>query len=856
MKPSNILSQPFSVLCAALLIGGVVVSVTDAAESGDEDKKEKKTIAEIAAKSDRQDGLFTLYTDREDGALYMVLKPEQLDKEYIYFAHTTNGPVEAGYFRGAYIGNSIFSIRRHFNRVEFVEENTYFYVDPESPLIRSADANISHAVLAVQEIVAADKGSGDIMIKLDDVLLKENLLQIKPTPDPDAKPKDGFALGTLSENRNKVISVRNYPANVSVTTEYVYENPAPIVFGGDDITNSRAVSIKVQHSFIAMPENDYQPRRDDYRVGYFMSRVTDLTTRESAPYRDLIDRWHLVKKDPSAELSDPVEPITWWIENTTPLEFRDLIRTAALAWNPAFEHAGFSNAIQVKVQPDDADWDAGDIRYNVLRWTTSPNPPFGGYGPSFTNPRTGQILGADIMLEYSFFTNRLRIQQVLQEIAGHHEASAGSAAAGYCSLGSGLQMSMMFGQQVLDAAGTATELTQQLMHDSMHYLILHEIGHTLGLNHNMKATQFQDSPFDAVKVAAEGLAGSVMDYPALNIAPPDKTQTLFYPIAPGPYDNWAIEFGYSPGLSDASAEHQRLASILARSTEPELAFGNDADDMRSPGKAIDPRVNIYDQSSDAIGYATARLELADLMLNSMLSRYTRPGQTWQSLHDGFLVMMAEYARSAGVLSRYVGGVYVDRTPAGQSSGVQPYTPVSLADQKRAIAALRTHVFAPGAVSVPAELVSHLQQQRRSFDFYEVTEDPKVHEWMLSMQKGVLDHLLHPVTMKRITDSRLYGNEYDLAMYMGDLNEAIFAADAGGDVNTQRQNLQLEYVNRLAGMIKGEKKASYDYPTQSIALQQLDELRQQLRSKRKGNAETRAHRRHLRFVIESALDTST
>ena len=331
---------------------------------------------------------------------------------------------------------------------------------------------------------------------------------------------------------------------------------------------------------------------------------------------------------------------------------------------------------------------------------------------------------------------------------------------------------------------------------------------------------------------------------------------MFYPVAPGPYDDWAIEFGYSPALDDERAEEQRLAAILARSTEPALAFGNDADDMRSPGKAIDPRVNIYDQSSDAIGYATTRLELADLMLDSMLKRYTKPGQTWQSLHDGFLVMMAEYARSAGVLSRYVGGVYIDRTPAGQGGAAHPYTPVSLADQKRVIAALRTHVFAPDAVSASADLVSHLQQQRRSFDFFSVTEDPKLHEWTLTMQKGVLDHLLHPVTMKRITDSRLYGNKYDLAMLMDDLNDAIFAADARGDINTQRQNLQLEYVNRLAAMVKGDKKAAYDYPSQSIALLQLDELRQELRGNRKGNTETKAHRRHLQFVIESALDTST
>ncbi|NNF52703.1 MAG: DUF5117 domain-containing protein, partial [Gammaproteobacteria bacterium] len=826
----------------------ILTGVGQAAEKADE-KKEEKTISEIASNSDRHDGLFTLYTDRKDGSLYMMVSPEQLDREYIYFAHTTDGPVEAGHFRGAYIGNSVFSLKRHFNRVEFVEENTSFYIDPDSPLSRSADANISHAVLAVQDIIASDKNSGNILIKLDDVLLKENLLQIKPTPDPDAKPKDGFALGNLSEKRNKITKVRNYPANVAVNAEYVYENPAPVVYGGEDITDSRFVSIEVQHTFIAMPNNDFEPRTDDHRVGYFMSRVTDLTTHESAPYRDLITRWHLVKKDPSAALSDPVEPITFWIENTTPLEFRDLVRDAALAWNPAFEKAGFKNAVAVKVQPDDADWDAGDIRYNVLRWTTSPNPPFGGYGPSFINPRTGQIMGADIMLEFSFFTNRLRTRAALQEIAGQRHEPTGNQAARFCSLGNGLQLSNMFGQQMLNAAGADSALAQQLVHDSMYYLILHEIGHTLGLNHNMRATQTIDRPFDAERVAAVGLAGSVMDYPAVNVAPPGTPQTLFYATSPGAYDDWAIEFGYSPALADAAAERARLEAILERSTDPALAFGNDADDMRSPGKAIDPRVNIYDLSSDAINYATNRLGHADTMLDSMLARYTAPGETWQSLHDGFLVLMAEYARSAGVISRYVGGVYIDRTPAGLGSQDKPYTPVSYDDQKRAMAVLNERIFAPGAVPVTNELISHLQQQRRSFDFYSVTEDPKVHEWTLAMQKGVLDHLLHPVTMKRITDSRLYGNRYDLATFMDDLNDAMFAADAGGNINTQRQNLQLEYVNRLAAMVKGDKKSAYDYPSQSMALLHLERIRQQLRKRGRLNAETQAHNQHIRYVIE-------
>ena len=142
-----------------------------------------------------------------------------------------------------------------------------------------------------------------------------------------------------------------------------------------------------------MPEEGFVPRPDDPRIGFFMTEVDDLTGVSATPWKDMIHRWRLEKKDPSAAMSEPMKPITWWIENTTPEEFRPIIKEGVEKWNQAFEPLGFTNAVVVKVQPDDAEWDAGDVRYNVLRWTASPSPPFSGYGPSFVNPRTGEILG-------------------------------------------------------------------------------------------------------------------------------------------------------------------------------------------------------------------------------------------------------------------------------------------------------------------------------------------------------------------------------------------------------------------------------------------------------------------------------
>jgi len=815
------------------------------------------SFASIVEKSERIEGLFDVYRDKESGDTYLAIKPDQIDREFIYIAFVTDGVVEGGVFRGAFGDNKIISVRRHFKRIEFVAENAAFYFDPNNALSRAADANISDAMLAVQEIVAEDEESGTILIKADDIFLKESLQQIKGAPNPDPNAEKTFELGELSESRNKIYDVRSYPENTNIFVDYVYENPAPVVFGQGDVTDSRFVSVRLQHSFVKVPENDYKPRIDDPRVGYFLQYITDLTSQSHAPYRDLITRWDLRKKDADAELSEPVEPIVWWIENTTPVEFRDTIKHAALAWNQSFEKAGFKNVVQVQIQPDDADWDAGDIRYNVLRWTSSPQPPFGGYGPSFTNPRTGQIIGADIMLEYVFLTNRVQLEDILETIASGGASKVIARRSMYCSLGQSLQLSNIFGVQALKLVGASGELQARLVDEGLHMLILHEIGHTLGLNHNMKASQIFtiDELFNDEFVAENGLTGSVMDYTSVNLAPAGRSQTRFYDVKPGPYDDWAIEFGYSPALDGADGEARR-AALLDRSTEPQLVFGNDADDMRAPGAGIDPRVNVNDMSSDAVTYATDRLTLAETIMGGLYNKIGTEGESYQEIHNAYLVMAGEFARSANTISRYVGGVQVNRAMVGQTGATIPFVPVALHDQKRAMNALRQHVFAPNAFAGSADLYSHLRQQRRDFDFYGLTEDPKLHELMLAVHKSVLDHLLHPVVLRRISDSRQYGNQYRLGSVVEDLTNAIFSDDMPSSVNTYRQNLQLEYVNRLIAMVSGETKAQFDYLSQSTALHNLRQIEGALKGNPGVDAETRAHRANILYTIERGLDTDS
>ena len=832
--------------------------------SGDEKEKDAlKTVDELAENCERIEGLFTLLRDRDTGEVFLLVKKGQLGKEYIHFSYTENGIARFRLFRGRFQDERIFTIERDFRRLRVISQPTRYVFDPNNALSRAAEANVSPAVLAAEKLVAVDEQKGEYAISADNLFLSELFQQIKPSSDSDNKNKS-FALGKLDKDKTRFADLRSFPQNTDFDVEYVYQELAPSQRAERDegVTDSRYVTVRLQHSLIELPRNDYRPRRDDARVGYFMSQFDDMTSASATPYRDYIHRWHLKKKNPDAKLSDPVEPIVWWIENTTPRELRETVRDGVLAWNEAFQQAGFKNALVVRTQPDDADWDASDLRYNVLRWTSSPDPPFGGYGPSFVSPRTGQILGADIMLEWVFVTNRVRYREIfgdadLSPFGPNSECLRGCS----CTLSAGLHHGTLFGRHALAVQGASRVEVDRLLKESLRHLILHEVGHTLGLSHNFRASHLHPpgSIHDKKLTSKVGLSGSVMDYPAINLAAPGEKQGQYYETRPGPYDKWAIEYGYSSALENPAAEENRLRNIRARSTQPELAFANDADDMRSVGKGIDPRAMIFDLTGDPITWAEGRARLARKVMEKLLENYNDKDKSYHPLRDQYFLLTRQQDWTARIASRFIGGVYNNRSTVGQPGATQPLQPVKLADQRRAMQHLAKYLFAPDAFVLSPELLAHLQKQRRGFNHYDENEDIKIHSYILGIQRGVLDHLLHANVLQRITDSQTYGNEYSLAEMIADLTGAIFDAEQGGNVNSIRQNLQIEYVRRLAKIspqpgVLNDKNPSHHYVTQSIALQQLRQIRSslELESGKALDAETRAHRGHLKLLIDRAV----
>lgn len=844
-------------LAFILFLTGFVVYSTQAQKQNQKGKNKEKppTIEELVESSRKFEGLFTIYQDTITGTLQLLVSDKQLHKEFIYFSQVANGVADAATFRGAYKASKVFKITKYFDKLQFEFQNTSFYHDSAHPLSKAADANISNSIVESEKILASDEHTGRYLIKADNLFLTETLSQIKPAKLPFLQ-FFSFSLGTLDKKKTRVNQIRSYPKNTDVAVEYVYSKSSVLNPGSKAITDARNVSIDIWHSFVEMPENDYQPRYDDPRVGYFTTQVNDMTSTSATPYRDLIHRWHLQRKDPSARLSEPVEPITWWIENTTPHNLRPIIKKAGEKWNEIFESIGYKNAIVIKEQPDSAEWDAGDIQYNVIRWVSSPNPRFSGYGPSFVNPRTGQILGADITLEYTTLSQQLKGEKVfekaglsLHESQGPLSGAENHQYAGHCTFSTYAQAQNQFGQIALSAIGKSEFDNNRMIEEYLYFLILHELGHTLGLNHNMKASQLHTlSDLNDPKVTESlGLVGSVMDYPAINFSPDRDKQGQYWPTRPGPYDQWAIAFGYQ-----SFENEEDLESLLAHSTDSTLAFGNDADDMRWPGKAIDPRVNVGDMSKDAINYAVQRIELTREVAKELLFKYRKEGKSFHELRNAYLLLTTQQYNAAHVISRYIGGVYIDRSFAGQNPEISPFTPVEKEKQKLAIESLASYVFAADAFLVPNELYNHLQKQRRGYNHFNSPEDPKIHQRILAIQESVLKHLLHHHTLQRISDSELYGNSYALPTFMEDLNDAIFSDDIKGDVNSFRQNLQLTYTRQVIALLTGNNKDKYSPRSRSMAINNLWQIKNWVQIPQ-GNLETIAHKRHLKLLIDNALE---
>lgn len=808
-----------------------------------ESAKKDPTVEDKVKSSLKIDGLFTIYQDSITGSVQLYLKADQLGKEYIYQSFSMGGPAQLFLNQNMLRETWLFSIRKSFDKIEFIRSNTNFYYDQNNAISKSANVDVSEAVFYSVKVEA--KNDNGYLIKADDLFLSQKLDAVKPVLPPGTKPGRILNLGSLKKDKSGYSRLRSYPNNTDFVVNLAYENSKPINGGGGAVTDARYVNVKMQHSFLEVPTNNFKPRYDDPRIGYFTHQKDDMTSYGATPYKDIIHRWNLVKKDPDAAVSEPVEPIVWWLENTTPVEWRESIMAAGNKWNVAFEAAGFKNAVVMKLMPDDATWDPADINYNVIRWVSSNL----GYaiGPSFVNPRTGQILGADITVDFGIMSGATNTSEIYESLTNNEEFMNKHT---QCAIGKGLKMQFGMASTVVETYAPLEDI-DKLKHQFMNFLIMHEMGHTMGLNHNMKASQMlSPDELGNQKITREkGVTGSVMDYPSPNLimngAPVD-----FFTTKAGPYDHWAIEFGYRQFESE-KAEEEGLKKILARSHEPDLIFGNDAD-IVSAGRGVDPRVRTWDMSNDMVAYAGGQYKLVNNTMGKLQTKFVNQGQSYQNLRQKFNSLRGQRIGMTMGTMGYIGGIYVDRSFPEQKSGNLPLTPVSKEYQKSAMDLMSKYVFAPDAFAADEKIYPYLQLQRRGFNFFGGTEDPDIQSYAMRIQNIVYSFVLNPTTMRRISNTSTYGNAYSITEVVSDLVKAVFDADMNKSVNLYRQNAQTELVKALSKVVTSKSK--YDNVSRSVAFASLKSLKARIkRVASVGDAQTRAHRSHLAYKIDQVMD---
>ncbi len=794
-------------------------------------------------------GLIALWQKEEK--VWLELKPEDFNKPFFLSPKISQGIGEAGIYGGTMIGRwgragraQLVEFRRINNLVQLVAINTdYLGGDAKSPTGRAVAAGFSNSLLGTAQVASlAHPERKTVLVEASSFFLGDMLglgmaLQRQYRQGYSLEPRNTYfsSIRALPEQVVFNVNAHFYTGSLAVAQPGTPPGvPAPTT--PNTLPDARSLTLGLYYAIAKLPDTAMAPRLADPRIGHFSTNVNDFSDDLlRTPRKAYVNRWRLEKKDPAAALSEPAKPIAFWIDRTVPVKYRDAITRGILAWNSAFEKIGFKDAIVVKQQPDDADFDTLDVGVASVRWMTNAQPTFGAIGPSQVDPRSGEIIDADIGMESlsSRALRNLRSQvlngqelapwaRLLQASDALRESGAASPSGSaphlhgpQCDHADAAAEQLSYALDVLEARGDLDPSGPEAEQFVIDYLVdvtMHEVGHTLGLRHNFRSSRLYNERelSDPRFTAANGLAGSVMEYAPINLARPGQAGGTLFQTVLGPYDYWAIEYAYKPLPVGTTAEQEKaeLQRIAARSAEPQLAYGTDEDNFLG----IDPESLVFDLGPDPMGFAEKRIAIARDLLARQEVRTLKPDADYSVLRRAIGYAVRDAGRAAGILARQIGGVRTLRDYPG--SGRDPLLPVAAAQQRQAL-----DVLARGVLAADAFVLSPALQRKLAPDYTDRTAavfdagDPGATDYsivgvILGMQRALLAQLMSDGVATRLLDSEgkveaRSGN--DSAFRLSELytrltREVWSELGKSGDIGSSRRELQREHVNRLSTML--------------------------------------------------------
>lgn len=768
---------------------------------------------EMATDTIRDEGLFTLI--RTDDELHFQIPDSILGRDILLISQIAGSPENFSAFQnaGTNLAEQLIRFERRGDRV-LLRGVSYAAVAPDTlPIARSVAANSFQPVIRSFNVDSDAQEDGSVTIDVTSFFETD----VEMIAAIQGGQRSSFGVRRLDPSRSFIDSARSFPMNVEVRHTLTYEAASPP-------TQQRTASLSVQmaQSFVLLPEEPMRHRYHDPRVGWFTVSQIDFGSDEyKADSRSLIRRWRLEPSDPEAyargELVEPVDPIVFYLDPGTPDEWAPYIRAGVEDWQPAFESAGFRNAIQVRDIPtaeEDPDFSPEDVRYNMVRYTA--NLTRNAVGPSVSDPRSGEIISSDII----WYHNHLR----------------------------SYRNRLMLETGAANPVARSLRMDRDYIGEAVRQVIAHEIGHAIGLPHNMISSSA--FPVDSLRsptfTAEYGVAASVMDYARQNYVaqPGDGVERFIRGI--GPYDHYSVEWGYRV-IPDARTPGDERATldgwIREKAHDPMYWYG-------PQGYNLDPRSQTEDLGDDPIrasGYGIQNLKRVLPNLPEWTASET-PGQGHDDLSELYGELISAWNRYIGHVVTMVGGVHMTLRAADQDGPV--YEPVPGDRQRAAVAFLADELFdTPSWLNEPAIL------QR--------IESSGAVNRIRGLQTSRLRQLIDANRMLRMQEAELMATAngeageglYTPSDLLADVRAAVWTElGSARSIDPYRRNLQRAHVERLGEFVSDTDSAPSD--ASALARAELRQLlpRVETAAGRSGiDAVTRAHLEDQAARIRSLLE---